>query len=206
MTSTPPPDDGDDSTSHGRRSADPRGLDADRIGLLWNGFEELTTRLDTAEDSIAATLDTLSTDVDDLKTQLALLLKKEKEKDIQPRRWAARAARKDWNNLIDWVDRLTADYSLLGDFTVPPCWPAHPGVVEELAGLWRSWTRTMIIDELAKGSGDTSLTAWHDRWLWPALSRMKSGHYRTTNCRTKHQPENSNIRFTDRDFLRSTPD
>ena len=124
--------------------------------------------------AFAATLDTLSTDVDDLKTQLAVLLKKEQEKDIQPRRWAARATRKDWNNLIDWVDRLTADYSLLGDSTVPPCWPAHPGVVEELAGLWRSWTRTMIIDELAKGSGDTSLTAWHDRWLWPCLTRMKN--------------------------------
>ena len=124
--------------------------------------------------AFAATLDTLSTDVDDLKTQLAVLLKKEQEKDIQPRRWAARATRKDWNNLIDWVDRLTADYSLLGDSTVPPCWPAHPGVVEELAGLWRSWTRTMILDELAKGSGDTSLTAWHDRWLWPCLTRMKN--------------------------------
>jgi hypothetical protein len=37
----------------------------------------------------------------------------------------------------------------------------------------------MIIDEVAKEGGDTSLTAYHDRWLWPCLRRMKSGHYRT---------------------------
>jgi len=209
VTSGPPPDHGDGDEPAKPPIDDPATSagdpDADQIGLLWNGLDQLITRLDTTEDSLAATLDTLSADVDGLKTQLALLLKKEQEKDIRPRRWADRATRKDWSVLDDWVDRLTADYSLLGDSTVPPCWPAHPGVVEELAGLWRSWIRTMIIDETAKNSGDTSLTAWHDRWLWPALTRMKSGHYRTTICRTKHQPENSNSRFTERDFLRSIP-
>jgi hypothetical protein len=187
MTSDAPPDDGDPH--------------ADRLALLWNGFEELTTRLDTTEDSLADTLDNLSTDVDDLKTQLTLLLKKELEKDIQPRRWAARATSKEWDNLVVWVDRLNADYSLLGDYTIPPCWPAHPGVIEELAGLKRSWSRAMIADELAKTSGGNDLTAWHDRWLWPCLTRIKSGHYRTTNCRTNHQPENGDTRSTDRDFL-----
>ena len=116
---------------------------------------------------LAAALDTLSTDVADLKTQLALLLKQEQEKDVKPRRWAARATGKDWDTLIDWVDRLNTDYSLLGDFTIPPCWPAHPGVVEELAGLHRSWTRAMINDQLGKKTGGNDLTAWHDRWLWP---------------------------------------
>ena len=58
----------------------------------------------------------------------------------------------------------------------------------------------MIIDETAKDSGDTSLTAWHDRWLWPALTRMKSGHYRTTNCRDRHQPEPKTAKITDRSF------
>ena len=76
-------------------------------------------------------------------------------------------------------------------------------MVEELAGLWRSWTRTMIIDETAEGSGDTSLTAWHARWLWPALTRMKSGHYRTTNCRDQHQPERVVARPTDRGLMPS---
>jgi hypothetical protein len=206
MTSDPPADAGGDVDDPNEPPVDdpappPGDQDGDRLTELWNGLQDLTARLDSTEDVVAATLDTLSTDVDDLKTQLALLLKKEQEKGIQPRRWAHRATRKDWKALVDWVDRLNTDYSLLGDYVIPPCWPAHPGVVEELAGLHRSWTRTMIIDEQAKGSGDTSLTAWHDRWLWPCLRRMKAGHYRTTNCRTQHQPETSNTRPTDRDLL-----
>ena len=207
MISTPPPDQGD---GDGDEPASPPiddpvasagDPDADRLAVLWNGFQDLTARLDTTEDTVAATLDTLSAAVDDLKTQLAPLLKKDQEKDIRPRRWAARATRRDWVNLADWVDRLTTDYSLLGDYTIPPCWPAHPGVVEELAGLWRSWTRTMIIDETAKNNGDTSLTAWHDRWLWPALRRMKAGHYRTTNCRDHHQQERVTTTPTDRGLI-----
>jgi len=78
--------------------------------------------------------------------------------------------------------------TLLGDYIIPPCWPAHPGVVEELAGLHRSWTRARITDELAKNNGSNDLTAWHGRWLWPCLRRMKAGHYRTTNCRPTPTP------------------
>ena len=70
--------------------------DPDRLALLWNGFDELTARLDTTEDAVADTLDNLSTDIDDLKTQLTQLLKKEQEKDIEPRRWADRATAQDW--------------------------------------------------------------------------------------------------------------
>jgi len=184
---------------------DPAGEDqGDPLALLWNGFEELTARLDNTEDTVADTLDRFSTDIDDLKTKLTQLLKRDQQdKDIKPRRWAIRATRKDWDYLINWVDQLNAHYSLLDDYLIPPCWPAHPGVVEELAGLWRSWTRTMIIDETAEGSGDTSLTAWHDRWLWPALTRMKSGHYRTTNCRDQHQPERVVARPTDQGLVPS---
>jgi len=174
---------------------------ADPLTVLWNGFEELTARLDTSEAATEDALHNLGAAVDDLKDKLAQLLKKDREKDIDPRRWAARATRKDWDALIDWVDELNASYSLLGDYTIPPCWPAHPGVVEELAGLLRSWTRALITDELAKNNGANDLTAWHDRWLWPCLRRMKSGHYRTTNCRDGHHPEGSTAARTDRGFL-----
>ena len=174
---------------------------ADRVTLVWNGLQELTTRLDGTEDAVAAALDTLTAAVAELKTQLAQLLAKEREKDVPPRRWADRATRKDWDALIAWVDELNASYSLLGDYVIPACWPAHPGVVEELAGLLRSWTRALITDELAKNNGANDLTAWHDRWLWHCLRRMKSGHYRTTNCRDRHHPEGSTAARTDRGFL-----
>ena len=174
--------------------------DAERVELLWNGFEQLSTRLDTTEEATEEALGKLETKVDDLKQQLTQLLKKEREKDIQPRRWAARATTKDWDHLIDWVDQLNANYSLLSDYAIPPCWPAHPGVVEELAGLHRAWTRALINDQLAKNDGGNDLTAWHDRWLWPCLRRMKAGHYRTTNCRDRHQAERNTTTITDRSF------
>ena len=50
-------------------------------------------------------------------------------------------------------------------------------------------------------TGSNNLTAWHDRWLWPCLRRMKSGHYRTTNCRVRHHPEGSTAARTDRGFI-----
>ena len=80
MTSDDQPD-RDELTTAGRR-AGPTGEDRADRRLLWNGFEELTARLDTTEDAVAAALDTLTTDVDDLKTQLAQLLEKEQEKDV----------------------------------------------------------------------------------------------------------------------------
>ena len=186
---------------------EPAAGGGDRLTLVWNGLAELTTRLDGTEDAVAAALDTLTAAVADLKTQLTALLAKEREKDVPPRRWAARATRKDWDALAAWVDQLNASYSLLGDHTIPPCWPAHPGVVEELAGLHRSWTRALINDELAKNNGANDLTAWHDRWLWPCLRRMKTGHYRTTNCRDRHHPENTLTKMTYRSVMLSdTPE
>ena len=180
---------------------EPAAGGGDRVTLVWNGLAELTTRLDGTEDAVAAALDTLTAAVADLKTQLTALLAKEREKDVPPRRWAARATRKDWDQLVVWVDELNADYSLLGDYTIPPCWPAHPGVVEDLAGLHHAWTIAVINDELGKQAGSNNLTAWHDRWLWPCLRRMKAGHYRTTNCRDRHHPEGSTAARTDRGFI-----
>jgi hypothetical protein len=172
--------------------------DADRMTLLWSGFQQLTERLDTTEDAIEEALGALNDRIDDVGAKLTLLQKKEREKDIQPQRWAARATPQDWGQLIDWVDHLNTDYSLLSDHTIPPCWPAHPGVVEELAGLHRAWIRAHINDQLAKEDGGNDLAAWHDRWLWPLLRRMKAGHYRTTNCRDRHKVEQTSCRLTDR--------
>ena len=87
---------------------EPAAGGGDRLTLVWNGLAELTTRLDGTEDAVAAALDTLTAAVADLKTQLTALLAKEREKDVPPRRWAARATRKDWDQLVVWVDELDA--------------------------------------------------------------------------------------------------
>lgn len=168
-----------------------------RLTLIENGLEALAGRLDDTEDAIATTLETIGGEIADLKANVDQLVAQEREL-VKPRRWAARATPKEWNELIDWVDELNSDYSLLSDYTIPPCWPAHAGVVEELAGLWRSWIHAVINDARAKKHGSSELTAWHDRWLWPCLTRMKAGHYRTTNCRQSHQPERTTSSSTDR--------
>lgn len=195
-------DDRDDSAESPPDSSAPGpaggpGPVTERLTLIENGLEALAGRLDDTEDAIATTLETIGGEVADLKANLAQLLAQEREA-VKPRRWAARASREDWNNLVDWVDELSGDYSLLSDYTIPPCWPAHPGVVEELAGLWQSWVHAAITDARAKKQGSSDLTAWHDRWLWPCLLRMKSGHYRTTNCGKSHQTELSRAAGTDR--------
>jgi len=180
---------------------EPAATAGDRVTLVWNGLQELTARLDGTEDAVAGALDTLTAAVAELKTQFTALLAKEREKDVPPRRWAARATGKDWDLLVAWVDELNASYSLLGDYTIPACWPAHPGVVEDLAGLHHAWTIAVINDELGKETGSNNLTAWHDRWLWPCLRRTKAGHNRTTNCRDRHQVERGGTAVTDRGFL-----
>ncbi len=198
-------DDGSDSAESPpdrpeNNPVDEPGSFTERLTLIENGLEALAGRLDDTEDAIATTLETIGGEITDLKANLAQLIAQEREL-VKPRRWAARASRDDWNNLVNWVDELTGDCSLLSDYTIPPCWPAHPGVVEELAGLWRSWIHAVINDARAKKHGSADLTAWHDRWLWPCLVRLKSGHYRITNCRQQHQLERSGSTATDRDQL-----
>ena len=173
------------------------GSFTERLTLIENGLEALAGRLDDTEDAIATTLETIGGEITDLKANLAQLLAQEREL-VKPLRWAARASREDWNNLVDWVDDLNGDYSLLSDYVIPPCWPAHPGVVEELAGLWRSWIHAVVSDARAKKQGTADLTAWHDRWLWPCLERIKASHYRTTNCRQSHHAESRRTTATDR--------
>ena len=170
---------------------------------LANGLEELANRLDQTEDHFGGALEKVSKAVLDVRGQLAELLKKPAEKDVPPRAWAARATRAQWNELADWVDWLQLSYGALSDFDIYSCWPAHFGMVEELAGLFHAWKRAVIADELAAATGSSDLTAWHDRWLWPLLQRTKGGHYRTTNCKDRHVPERVTSKLTDRQHIRT---
>jgi hypothetical protein len=45
-----------------------------------------------------------------------------------------------WQELVDWVIWLHAAYELSSEDRLPDCWPAHPGLVGELAALkaWRT--------------------------------------------------------------------
>jgi hypothetical protein len=124
-----------------------------------------------------------------------------------PQRWADRAGPDDWFNLVDWVDNLIADYSLRGSEYLPPCWPAHPGVVEELAGLWHAWIEAVLADRAAGADGSGTLTMWHTYWLAPCLARLQGNIYYITNCRTNkaHWAPSIAPTLTDRTFIPALP-
>ena len=133
---------------------------------------------------------------DDLQTTQAPAAK---DPPPPPRRWADRANADAWAALVDWVDNLVADYSIIGNNYIPPCWPAHPGVVEELAALWRAWVAAVTADEAAD-AGALDLAEWHERCLWPCLRRVQSNQYTTTECLTaaEHKPSAAVPHLTDR--------
>lgn len=178
-----------------------------QLHRLDNGLRVLSGRMDEHEDAVAEAIQALTTDLDDLRDDLDALVEKESEpkEDPVPLRWAARATREEWDNLIAWVDGLHNAYSLQSGYTVPACWIAHPGVVEQLASLYRGWVSAMLHDEDAGPDGSSTMAAWHDRWLWPALQRFKSGtHYLISNCKQRHTPENGAVvPVTDRSHLPS---
>lgn len=115
------------------------------------------------------------------------------------RSWTARATREEWAELVRWVDWMQEMYSVSGHpmDPVPPCWPAHRNVAEELAALHASWIAALTDEANAKGVSDASLY-WHDRWLWPTRERL-SGSF-LERCRVgRHElprpPQQTNPAF-----------
>ena len=100
--------------------------------------------------------------------------------------WTDTATAEDWSELVHWVDHLV-EVMLPGITpTLAPCWPAHPGVVEDLAAARASWLRAVEADELS---------SWIDRILMPLVERFSwwSARY----CKDGHQ-EQPPARPTDR--------
>lgn len=90
-----------------------------------------------------------------------------------PGRWQWRTltgdARADlWAELRDWIGWFNDRYGAAGErVAIPPCWPQHPLVVEELTALMVAWQAATSADVPTD-----ALIAWHDRWLWPCLDRI----------------------------------
>lgn len=169
-------------------------------------IEDLTARVEGAEAAMVKA-------VAELTARVAALEPPEPEKYAppEPGRWADRTDRDQWVELVHWVDDLNRSYSLSREYTIHPCWPAHPGMVEELHALHMAWIAATITDSKngfhpaeeadgkkppkretpAKGSPDYSV--WHDRALWPFLDRLIENRYRITMCsRDEHVPETGN--------------
>ena len=120
-----------------------------------------------------------------------------------PRSWAATATATDWDALYEWVDWMVDTYGVSARM-LPACWPAHPGLVEELAGLREGWVHARLAC-VVKPSDQMSY--WHDRCLYPLLDRIKSGTlYGLNDCaQGTHKPVKRDPRRTDRRARPASP-
>ncbi|KAA2245941.1 hypothetical protein F0L68_40995 [Solihabitans fulvus] len=83
-----------------------------------------------------------------------------------------------WARLTDWVDWLVATYRLTS--VVPPCWPEHPAVREELVSLRVAW-----VGAWADNAAPDAPSAWQDR-LFKARARLADGNWGRPRCDGDH--------------------
>ena len=103
----------------------------------------------------------------------------------EPAAWVDAATADEWVALADWVDWLIGTYDLAEARRIRPCWPAHLGVVEELAALRSAWRDAA---GRARGLDNDALAFWHDRYLATFLARVNH-QYGTLACHaTRHTP------------------
>ncbi|WP_329484246.1 hypothetical protein OG555_19045 [Kribbella sp. NBC_01484] len=98
-------------------------------------------------------------------------------RDLDPSTTAAELTR--LTSWADWIiDRYNLDHKL-----IPPCWPEHGALVEELSALRTLWEASYLED--ANPSGPL---AFH-RDLDFALRRLREWTSRLGCSRTEHRPE-----------------
>lgn len=103
-------------------------------------------------------------------------LEKEAADPDPPRDWITRnRLRGQWEELARWVDWLNANYSQPDDRRVPACWPAHKGLVHQLAALRAAWRAAVLADEKSKERGN-AVVAFHDYHLFPFFHRLSDRH------------------------------
>jgi hypothetical protein len=91
------------------------------------------------------------------------------------RSWTQRATGRQWAELADWVDWLSANYRFgpTTEHALFPCWPYHPDAAEDLAALHTAWKAAMLADAKNTASGGEQALYWHDRYLYACLKRLK---------------------------------
>ncbi|MGW1072735.1 hypothetical protein [Streptomyces sp. NPDC002537] len=104
-----------------------------------------------------------------------------------PLPWSLRATEQDWQDLADWLDWFGRHYAPQLHLRIWPCWPAHGGVVEELAALRAAWCAAVEADADPARSG-SELAYWHQMWLWPTVERVRQ-NYMFGECETDHSPD-----------------
>lgn len=115
--------------------------------------------------------------------------------------WADVATAEQWHALVEWVDALRRTYGFRDNQTIPACWPAHGGIVEELAALHRAWLRAA--HEAAKTGWEPGedLAYWHDRYLPGVLARIHHSYQCGAACTDAHHAPDPHRPPTTTDFV-----
>jgi hypothetical protein len=153
---------------------------------------------------VAAELDALRADVDDLVATVGLLL--DEKPAGAPSRWSWRHADREtaaelWAELDDFVGWVNTRYLLPERLAVKPCWYRHPAAVEELTALMAAWRAAYHGSDRPRDD----MAAWHDRWLWPTLQRLEQ-HAGWRNCTRAHEHPSYAPAVTDDGFAEHVAD
>ena len=111
--------------------------------------------------------------------------------------WVEQASEDDWAHLMDWADWLAQTYDATAH-SLFPCWPRHPGIVEDLAGLKLSWEHATSTAADSQWSRTEALAYWHDRYLTGFIARLTQFHG-SKGCSTRHEERRARPMETDRD-------
>lgn len=86
--------------------------------------------------------------------------------------------RRAWERLDTWVDWLVATYKLTA--VIPPCWPEHPTVREELIGLRVAWAGAW-----SNRASHEAIVIFHEK-LSTARNRLLDGNWGNPRCAGQH--------------------
>lgn len=82
----------------------------------------------------------------------------------------------EWERLIVWVDGICATHAVTA---IPPCWLAHPNLVNQLEALKCAW------EDATDHHPGPKLISWYtDSWR-PFLEYVQT----VDRCRNGHQPD-----------------
>lgn len=99
--------------------------------------------------------------------------------------------REDWDTLAGWVDEMCAVHAVTA---LPGCWPAHEGLVCELAALREAW---LAAQHHRSGS---DVVSWYTYYWHPFIGRLDL----VNRCRQRHQVDPV-ATVTDRGLLPDLP-
>ncbi|WP_410570356.1 hypothetical protein [Amycolatopsis sp. cmx-4-61] len=167
---------------------------------------EVVTDLVATSDKQGVQLGVLATRVESLDEALQALEESliERVNLARPSRWAWEFLTQDetaqlWRETRWFVDYLTRRYPLVSEVSIPPCWYRHTVAVDELSDLYAAWREAYC----SSSRPSTAMTAWRDRWLWPALNRLATyANWRECKETRRHVEPSARQDLTDDEFDR----